>query len=516
MSDVYPLIFCTIISKNYLPAARVLMDSLRAQHPEAGYVVLLVDKVDDYFNSADENFIILEAENLPIPHWPHFAFKYDIMELNTAVKPFFLAYLFEQYAAEKVIYLDPDIQAFSRMDDLLALLDRYTAVLTPHILNPLNDDRQPSEGDFLLTGTYNLGFFAISRRGAWRDILAWWQERLYFAGTREIERGLFVDQHWMELLPAFFEGVYILRDPAYNVAYWNMKQRNLEKEGETYLINGQKLRFMHFSGFSPDYPSVVSKHQNRLNFDDLNAHYKNCFQDYADALRDAGYDSCKHWPYVYGRFADGLPIPDPLRLCLREHDPYAERWPNPFDLNGADSFRVWAVESLAAGWRYLSPYALSFYHMQADLQRRYPALAGRDEAAFAAWFVQNAGAGGAFEAAYTQAIQTRLAQHPPPMINQSEKFALSTKLKLTLQFYQLYPKLIKPNLPKNALHNPPTLYTGPGGLYGALRKLLLRLGLQARLRRLIGLRLILTLRYFFTYPAPDLQALMRPEQPHDP
>ena len=37
------------------------------------------------------------------------AMKYDILELNTNVKPTFLKHLLERYGLTKLVYLDPDI-----------------------------------------------------------------------------------------------------------------------------------------------------------------------------------------------------------------------------------------------------------------------------------------------------------------------------------------------------------------------------------------------------------------------
>src|SRR5947209_7411124 len=90
-------IICTIISKNYLSAARALMRSIQPFHPDVIYCVLLVDTIDNCFDPQKEPFHIIMADQLRIPNWKHFSFKYDIMELNTAVKPYFLEMLFDHF-----------------------------------------------------------------------------------------------------------------------------------------------------------------------------------------------------------------------------------------------------------------------------------------------------------------------------------------------------------------------------------------------------------------------------------
>jgi len=87
--------FFTIASKNYLPYARTLFASLEAVYPNAGFFLCLADKVDGYFSPSDENFKIVEAEHIGIPDFNAFAYRYDIMEFNTATKPFMFRYLFD-------------------------------------------------------------------------------------------------------------------------------------------------------------------------------------------------------------------------------------------------------------------------------------------------------------------------------------------------------------------------------------------------------------------------------------
>src|SRR5712692_253447 len=152
-------IICTIIARNYLAQARTLMRSIQTFHPDVHKVVLVVDPIEQYFDPRQESFEVIMGQELRIPNWPHFAMKYNVLELCTAVKPYLLKYLFEKYDAEKILYLDPDIVVYHPLDTLLELLERCTAILTPHIVEPLTNSQHPDEIDFLRLGTFNLGFF---------------------------------------------------------------------------------------------------------------------------------------------------------------------------------------------------------------------------------------------------------------------------------------------------------------------------------------------------------------------
>ncbi len=277
-----PLHFCTIVSKNYIAQARTLAESVRIHHPDSSFTVLLVDRPDGYFDPNAEPFTVLPIERLPIPDLPRFCFQYNVLELNTAAKPFFLAQLLKLSGTAKLVYLDPDIVVLHRLDALARLLDEHNVVLTPHLLEPYPlDGKRLHERHILLSGTYNLGFVAVSAGRETDRMLRWWQERMYTGCRDRKKKGMFVDQKWMELAPSYFDGVHILREPGYNIAYWNLHSREITlSEGRVWAA-GRPAYFFHFSGFDPSRPLTLSKHQNRLHMEDLGA-APLLFADYAE------------------------------------------------------------------------------------------------------------------------------------------------------------------------------------------------------------------------------------------
>ena len=100
--------------------------------------------------------------------------------------------------------------------------------------------------------------------------------------------GYFVDQRWFDLAPGFLSDLAIVRDPQYNLAYWNLHERQLEYTDGIYSVDGRPLGFFHFSGFDPAHPPVLSRHQDR---DGRRAHpvLERSLDEYAPAVLDDGY-----------------------------------------------------------------------------------------------------------------------------------------------------------------------------------------------------------------------------------
>ena len=260
----------TICSINYLAQARTLGESLRSTNPKITYFVGLVDQLGGIsFDPAYEpECTLIEVHTIGISDFEEMCERYNITELNTAVKPFYFQYFFEKYPlADKVIYLDPDIIVFQPLTELLNRLDSYNAVLTPHITSPINDKKKPNELDHLNTGVYNLGFGAFRRSAVTSKFLTWWAEKLRFECLIALCDGLFVDQNWMNFLPLFVENSYLEKNIGYNAAYWNLHERTFSKQQNVFVVNGQSpLFFFHYSGYDPSNPLLISKYQDRYDF----------------------------------------------------------------------------------------------------------------------------------------------------------------------------------------------------------------------------------------------------------
>jgi glycosyltransferase involved in cell wall biosynthesis len=386
----------TIIARNYLAHARVLAASLARHNPNSRLKVVVLDD-PDRCTSAEPAFDIIHIDEVPFDPPSDLytmAATYDVTELATAVKPWAFEHLFAR-GASVAIYLDPDIEVFDSLGPLEPLARAHGMILTPHVTAPLpQDGKHPDERDLLLSGIYNLGFLALSAEAA-RTFLPWWRARLRRDCLNDTTHGLFVDQRWIDLAPSLFEPA-ILKDPGYNVAYWNLPHRVLTRDGDRILVQGdggvRPLRFFHFSGFSPRTPHLLSKHQlasPRIRLSEAPLLADLCSR-YAAALEEVGFADCDALPYGFAMTATGLPLDARARRTLLrtyvedEARDGAASFPNPFSPAGADD----VVQRLLRPSPHASAvpaYLGEIWSERADLRVAFPHIDSTDAERFLDW-----------------------------------------------------------------------------------------------------------------------------------
>jgi glycosyltransferase involved in cell wall biosynthesis len=307
------------------------MQSLEQAHPDWDRYVLLLDGLPRGLKPSAECFRVVDASQLDIPRPRQFFYRYNLVEASTAVKPWLLRLLFHQGRADRVVYMDPDICVYRPLRHVEALLsDGALMVLTPHLIGRLDDASKPREHDILQAGCYNLGFLALQKRPALEDFLDWWRGKLEFHCRIDFAANLFVDQRWMDLAPGLFPAVAVLRDPGYNVAYWNVGARAVSHDGAGWRAADAELAFYHFSGLNPLAPESLSCHQDRFTLGDLGP-LQQLVHDYCDRLRRNGLQRWRTAPYGFGALSDGTLIADCMRsfYCASE-EAQVRAGPDPF------------------------------------------------------------------------------------------------------------------------------------------------------------------------------------------
>jgi hypothetical protein len=333
----------TSITANYIPKARVLAWSLKRLHPEIHFCLLLAEPLPPDLDHVPGTFDEIETVDcLGITNLEAWLFKHNVVEVCTAVKGLYLERLLQRNDCEGVLYLDPDLLMVSSLKNaVLDQFDSHSILLTPHLLEP-EVTRQAivdNELSALKHGIYNLGFLGVKSSPQGRSFASWWSSRLQEFCYIDFDSGLFTDQRWVDLAPAYFTEVGILRDVGCNVASWNLTHRHIEGSlQDGLLVNGQPLVFYHFSGFDSGANMAMLLRYGR----EMPALFQ---------LRDWYIRKCAEFGSVefgkrqwsYNEFDNGEVIKQEARRLYRSDLTLQQRFPQPFSTNG-DSYFKWLKE----------------------------------------------------------------------------------------------------------------------------------------------------------------------------
>lgn len=270
-------------------------------------------------------------EDEDIPDFKILSFKYSVIELTTALKPFLALKLLKNNS--KVIFFDPDVMVFNSLNSIFDKLDKHPIIITPHYFSPkingmIDDSR------IMRFGSFNLGFFAVNNSKESKEFLKWWSERCLNDGFDDAQFGIFTDQKWISIAPTFFPDIHTTYDPGYNVAFWNIDERKITKSADgIFVINKDyPLVFFHFSSFDFNSPDKLSRKKFNLGENssdiiaDISVLYSNNVKKY-NTIADNS-------TYSFDYMSDGQYISPTLR---RAYASMINKFPvhyDPFDSEG--------------------------------------------------------------------------------------------------------------------------------------------------------------------------------------
>lgn len=333
----------TIFALNYYSKGITMLESVNKFNPDIELNILISDKVENkekFLNDAlikKLNVKVTFLEDLELRDFENLAFKYDMVEFCTCVKPKYLLMLADEY--DKIIYLDPDIMVYAVLEEIQNLLDVHNIVLTPHISGTIEEGISPAT-DFLRNGIYNLGFIAVKNADVVKIFLKWWHKKLMNYCFCDSRKSLAWDQKLVDFVPALFDGVYVLRSPNYNVAFWNIQGRYISEKNSTYYVNNDyPLVFVHYSHFninSPNYLFYINDGLNLLIEDrrDLSK----ITSEYVSALRSNTNESYAKKKYRYNYYDNGEIVKEAHRKLYNHLDTETEEYNEPFNTKKTNSF----------------------------------------------------------------------------------------------------------------------------------------------------------------------------------
>lgn len=360
-------VVASIVTGNYIPQAMTTFEYLQKSNPYLPYLVLIIGERGELESRLpngptwmfwDELTSEEERNNL--------AAQYLAFELSCVIRGRLHRYLATQSKYSKWIVVDTDIGILASLEPLYEKLDHAPICLTAHSKQPINKENiVPQESNLLELGLYNGGVVAMRRSEEATSASQWLCERLEKYGrSRRHRQGLslpsedfeFVDQIWLNLIPAYFPGTTILYDEIYNLGHWNLYQGTLITIGNSVLFNGKQVVIIHFSGLPDDRLEHVAAHAS-IYRENPNHAWAQLAQVYLDKLNHFK-QILPASTYSYSKVQPGQPIqsaqqstntPTLVRTNLDDHAKanWRQRLPKPEYIVGLFELMTWWLKQAA-------------------------------------------------------------------------------------------------------------------------------------------------------------------------
>lgn len=254
--------FICICSDEYLGYYDILYKSIKKYIPKATQILYYIgdSPPTEYDQVVD------------ITNWPYNT-SYNKLERICSLRAKVVLDAFEK-GYEQVIFTGAKVEFFKWPYSLIEPLDTFNAIVTPHILEPLPDDgRFPSNSSVSFTGHISTDIISF-KNCLFNKFFLLWQDEIMQTRCKTTSQ-TYLDQSWLNFLPFFVDNVHILRDPDYNVAYWNYHQRYSND-------NHDSMVCFQYSGLDLDNPERISTHQNRYKAE---GKFLEFLQNYADRVK---------------------------------------------------------------------------------------------------------------------------------------------------------------------------------------------------------------------------------------
>jgi hypothetical protein len=327
------MVIFTVTSLKYFPKSVIMAKSVKEKMPNVTVCVCLVEETSHIFvDQCPYIDQVILAKDIGDNDFYRNIFKYTDLEAITSVKAQLFLYLMDYYQEEEIfIFLDSDTKIYSPFEELETAFNRAPIIITPHLLMD-EDSRYAIEDNEIVTlvyGVYNTAFVGIKRSTEGKQFLDWWDKKLKHECFNYPNQGIFVDQRWIDLAVCYFN-IHILKHPGYNVAAWNLSTRNITQDSFNYLVNGEALRFFHFSGTSNGRLEYVLQ----TYIPNKSEPIYNLVNSYIQELNTIEKEYLfygKSWSYDY--FTDGTPIEPLSRIKFKEGINSLYHFRNPFTKN---------------------------------------------------------------------------------------------------------------------------------------------------------------------------------------
>lgn len=331
----------TICATNYVGLGKVLEKSIYKYYDDLDFYIIVADEPGEEVRKQFDDNVLIGKDVLDYPgqKWYEMAFKYNLTEFCTAIKPASILFLLEK-GYERCLYFDPDILVYSSLSVIYDGFNKYDAIITPHITTPeIIRTSKKDDHDLLFAGAYNLGFVGVKACDKTDQVMRWWKKRLEDYCFMSQGENLFTDQKWIDILPSFYGNrVLISRHLGLNAAPWNFHERYFFEEGGKMKVRSRlvcdgedyELVFVHYSGYN--YKELLKGNVIQNNIKELKLYEdtKKLMSLYGEAFGDGSLEKYIDNKYTYNYFNDGKPISGMLRGLYRRYQENTGYQENPF------------------------------------------------------------------------------------------------------------------------------------------------------------------------------------------
>ena len=365
------LVACTVATAAELPAVKVLSNSFLAKHPDAKFLALVVDA---QASSAGPGMVTPADLGIEPAELAELATGCTAAQLCAVLRPRLLEQLLGTQLP--VLYLDPWIQVLDSVTDVvLEAVRKGPLVLVPRALRPLPDDGlRPEPAELLDTGVFDPGFLVVAP-GA---------EPFLRNLADQLRRTPDATKAVLDTAPALVSH-HVLRDSTIGLSVWNANHRELSRgEDGVLTILGNPLRTVHFAGFDPQRPWLLSADFAERPRILLSEHplLADLCTTYRAELVTRGH-TMQPVPYGFGQLVDGTPLPDELRVDYREAT-RKQAPPPAFGPDGGAAFVEWACEPVS-GLRGSTRWSAALWRSDPALRKQFPEPFGDHSAEFRDW-----------------------------------------------------------------------------------------------------------------------------------